>query len=563
MAPKISSKLIIIFLVLALGLPIFPHSVSADAPAMREHVIKFYLDPALVPDVEFAKTVLVKYVDDMNTVLAKNTVRRFVFDPETGLVLTASKPHTDSGTNPLPTDGFEIWVVAKYTDRALSYGGYAGMDKSGAGVLAGFNWTRIYNPETLSSTQTLDYIVQINNMLHELGHVFGAGIGEYYSLATVNDTTAAEPLQNIRLSDSSDGYWSDKPDFLVDPLLRLVRASSREEFLSIAQFSSLTASVLNNSFRNGLPALIPYAVQVLDSDGMPVPDATVKVWNVRGYSPYENELLFETSTDEFGMADLSWGGTGSPRNAGNFLRLIKVYKDGQPLSAPRYISIFDMDIARLVHGLDALVVTMQPQPAVRSIDLQPQPQTQTAVFTSTPAQDGWVLASTATNKKGGTLNASAATFNIGDNKANRQYRAILSFDTSSLPEEAVITKVTLKVKQKGKVGADPMKLLKGIRVDMQTGAFGGAAGLQAKDFQAAVSKNGAGWLLGAPVNGWRAAELDALAFPLVNSNGVTQFRLQFATATNKDGKANYFSFFSGNAADVTAHPQLIVEYHIP
>jgi hypothetical protein len=491
MAPKISSKLIILSLVLALGLSIFPQRVSADAPTMREHVIKFYLDPVLVPDVEFTKTALVQYVDDLNVILAKNTVRRFVFDPETGLVLTASKPHTDSGSNPLPTDGFEIWVVAKYTDRALSYGGYAGMDKSGAGVLAGFNWTRIYDPETLTATQVSDYTVQINNMLHELGHVFGAGIGEYYSLATVNDTTGSDPLQNIRLSDPYDGYWSDKPDFLVDPLLRLVRASSREEFLSTAQFSSLTAAVLNNSYRNGLPALVPYAVQVLDADGMPVPDATVKVWNVRGYSPYENELLFDTSTDEFGMADFSWGGTGSPRNAGNFLRLIKVYKDGQSLSAPRYISIFDMDITRLVHGLDALVLTMQSQPGEMSIEPQPQmqPQIQTAVFTSLPAHDGWVLASTATNKKGGALNSSAATFNIGDNKANRQYRAILSFDTSSLPKEAVITGVTLKVKQKGKVGADPMKLLKGIRVDMQTGALSGAAGLQAKDFRAASQNN--------------------------------------------------------------------------
>jgi hypothetical protein len=36
---------------------------------IKAHVIKFYLDPALVPNMDFAKAALPKYVEDMNTIL--------------------------------------------------------------------------------------------------------------------------------------------------------------------------------------------------------------------------------------------------------------------------------------------------------------------------------------------------------------------------------------------------------------------------------------------------------------------------------------------------------------
>jgi len=47
------------------------------------------------------------------------------------------------------------------------------------------------------------------------------------------------------------------------------------------------------------------------------------------------------------------------------------------------------------------------------------------VFTSDPVLDGWVLESAENSNAGGTLNSTATTFNLGDNAANKQYRAIL------------------------------------------------------------------------------------------------------------------------------------------
>ncbi|MCQ3939414.1 MAG: hypothetical protein DPW18_20575, partial [Chloroflexi bacterium] len=54
-----------------------------------------------------------------------------------------------------------------------------------------------------------------------------------------------------------------------------------------------------------------------------------------------------------------------------------------------------------------------------------------STFYSNGTHDGWILESSETSGAGGTMNSSAATFNLGDDAANRQYRTILHFDTSA------------------------------------------------------------------------------------------------------------------------------------
>jgi hypothetical protein len=72
----------------------------------------------------------------MNTILAKNTNRRLVFNPETDIILINTQPHTNQAVPPLPVENFEIWAYAVPANSTVSYGGYAGIDVSGAGVLA-------------------------------------------------------------------------------------------------------------------------------------------------------------------------------------------------------------------------------------------------------------------------------------------------------------------------------------------------------------------------------------------------------------------------------------------
>ena len=123
---------------------------------------------------------------------------------------------------------------------------------------------------------------------------------------------------------------------------------------------------------------------------------------------------------------------------------------------------------------------------------------------SAAAQDGWLLESTESSLKGGTLNAATATFNVGDDAGNRQYRAFLSFNTSAVPDNAVIQSAVLKIKQSGApAGVNPFNVLGNLLVDVRKPFFGAAGTLQLGDFNAAPSaakvgtfnKNSLQWLV--------------------------------------------------------------------
>ena len=193
-------------------------------------------------------------------------------------------------------------------------------------------------------------------MLHELAHVFGAGIGEYYTLSNIKDTTGISPLLNIDLSDSDNVFWKDKSDFRTDPLLQNpVRTtesfSSREALLAFVQFSSLTAAVISGDYRNSEPTvdLSNMIIDVIDSNGSPIEMANAKIWSIVGNAPYQSQLIVDTFTNDRGQIAFAWGGSANPHNIYDLLRLIKVYKDGYIASA-KYVSIFDADIEKLVNN---------------------------------------------------------------------------------------------------------------------------------------------------------------------------------------------------------------------
>ncbi len=184
-----------------------------------------------------------------------------------------------------------------------------------------------------------------------------------------------------------------------------------------------------------------------------------------------------------------------------------------------------------------------------------------ATFRSAGAQDGWVLESSETSNKGGTLNSATTTLRLGDNAARKQYRAVLSFNTASLPDDAVITKVTLKVKRQGVVGGgNPVNKFKGFIMDIRNGTFG-AAGLQKPDFQTRADRSTAAMKKNARNNKWYTLDLSGLK-DLVNRQGLTQGRLRFKLDDDNNNVANYLVLYSGNATK-TDRPQLIVEYYVP
>lgn len=189
----------------------------------------------------------------------------------------------------------------------------------------------------------------------------------------------------------------------------------------------------------------------------------------------------------------------------------------------------------------------------------------TTAFTSNANNDGRLLELSETSNIGGTLDSAATTFNLGDDATRKQYRSILSFNTASLPDNAVITSVVLKVRKQGIVGGgNPVTVFQGFMVDIKNGSFSTFPALQALDFQAAASVS-YGPFLSTPVNNWYNITLTGgktYINKLAINSGLTQIRLRFKLDDNNNAIANYLSLYSGNAP-TASRPQLVITYILP
>src|SRR5262249_40905545 len=152
---------------------------------------------------------------------------------------------------------------------------------------------------------------------------------------------------------------------------------------------------------------------------------------------------------------------------------------------------------------------------------------------------------------------------IGDDAANKQYRTILSFDTT-LPANAHITSVTLQFKYAGKMGTTPFNTHGNLLADVRKGAFSGNNALQLGDFNAkgtlTTYKIKVLTYTNSTSNDWFSQSFSPGDFQFINASGVTQFRLRFSKDDNNDFGADYLKIFSANALD-TDRPQLVIEYY--
>ena len=186
-------------------------------------------------------------------------------------------------------------------------------------------------------------------------------------------------------------------------------------------------------------------------------------------------------------------------------------------------------------------------------------------FTSNATFDGWVLETSENSNVGGTMNAVTPLMYLGDDANRKQYRIILSFATAGLPDTAVITRATLKVKSASFVGGgNPVSIFHGFLVDIVKGSFG-ALPLSPTDFSAAARKTYGPFNLSS-LAGWYSMNLLSGINNNINkqavSAGVTQLRLRFSIDDNNDKVANYLNLYSGSAI-LPNRPQLIVEFELP
>lgn len=183
----------------------------------------------------------------------------------------------------------------------------------------------------------------------------------------------------------------------------------------------------------------------------------------------------------------------------------------------------------------------------------------TKKFLSQGAYDGWVLETSETSNMGGTVNNTGAAFYLGDDAENRQYRAILSFNTASIPDNAIILSATLKFKIHSIIGINPFDFSKYLIVHIKTGKFSNSVMLQSSDFQAPATIFYSIAHFGNPCpDKW----LTKNVMPLLDLTGTTQYRLRFLTDDNNNGQADYIRFYSGDISRWAYRPSLTVTYYV-
>ena len=189
----------------------------------------------------------------------------------------------------------------------------------------------------------------------------------------------------------------------------------------------------------------------------------------------------------------------------------------------------------------------------------------TTTFTSVAAQDGWVLESSETSNTGGSIDAAANTtsaLRVGDDNKNKQYKSVVSFDTSAIPDGATILSVTLRLRRGTLSGTNPFTTHGTCWVDVQSGSgFSGSTALQTGDFQAAATAVQAASLSNAANNGdWSTGSLNAAGLAAINKTGTTQLRVYFNLDDNNDNGNDYIGYYSGDNGTAANRPQLVVTY---
>ncbi len=172
-------------------------------------------------------------------------------------------------------------------------------------------------------------------------------------------------------------------------------------------------------------------------------------------------------------------------------------------------------------------------------------------FSQGGGRDGWT---------DGTATGSGAV-RVGDSGTG-VVRGLLSFDTASIPDGAVISGAAVYLHRAALTGANPFQTgaLGLPTVDVVRGSFGSPA-VEASDFSAAPDVADAGELVGsARADGYAIrVQLSAAALAAINDQGLTQLRISFPASDG--GGADLVDFATGDAtAPVTTAMPTLSDY---
>lgn len=189
---------------------------------------------------------------------------------------------------------------------------------------------------------------------------------------------------------------------------------------------------------------------------------------------------------------------------------------------------------------------------------------QELTFTSKRRQDGFVVE----RGENSDVGAFAVSFGlgglglrVGDTFGDRQLKSVVSFDTSSIPDDATIVSATLRLRRGAVIGSNPFDGGFGdLVVDIAQGVFGSSGRLRAEDFQAPAAALGVATMSAPLVGDWSEGALDVAGLAAIDKTGRTQLRIAFEIDDNDDHHADLIGFFAGDSFFPSLRPQLIVTY---
>ncbi len=315
---------------------------------IRTHLVTFWIDPLVkLPDEPLPA--FRGLVGEVNAVFLKNTNRRFVLDESDPYRIVSNTWSLPGGR---PSDGDEWRVtVCIDCDPVSGHGWPKVLEDGSAGVM--MKAPEIYHPfDPEEAEQEHDRDRQIHCIAHEIGHHCWVGIGEYYKLARVDDSTGVYPHVPIDCYDPNCPYWSTRQDFLDDPMLL---------FKPRGKFSELSAKIINGDFRLGgktVPTELNVLLEIKDQGDNPIKGARVRVFHQDHSSP-ESALLLEDVSDWLGWVFFDWAQNESVAYS-QTVRLVKV-------EAPRmkptalWLSAYDLQAAYFNGSVrPAFAVKMEP-----------------------------------------------------------------------------------------------------------------------------------------------------------------------------------------------------------
>ncbi len=199
--------------------------------------------------------------------------------------------------------------------------------------------------------------------------------------------------------------------------------------------------------------------------------------------------------------------------------------------------------------------TTVPTPAPTAV-----PSSYTLTVSSQSSEDGYILDDPALGRAPVADNT-LLLVGEGDSRS-RQIKAFLSFDTSELPDDALILSARIQLRR-GDVTGKP-ETLGEIHFDIApANGFNRNWALESEDFDAFAAETN----IAALRDFYSAEVLEAVlsdaGSQAINRNGRSQFRLHFTLPNNGDAVEDRLSFFAANAADKSLHPQLIIDYELP